>query len=54
MIYYKVVGHLEDREQGTGTFVFNDEQPLEYIERKFEKDQEIFKNIGKKLSEVKQ
>ena len=34
MIYYKVVGHLEDREQGTGTFVFNDEQPLEYIEKK--------------------
>ena len=57
-VYYKVIGHLEDREQGTGTFVFNDEQPLEYIERKFEKklfeaegydaeDIQDFKNSGK-------
>ena len=43
-VYYKIVGHLEDREQGTGTFVFNDEQPLEYIERKFEK--ELFEAEG--------
>ena len=58
MIYYKVIGHLEDREESTGTFVFNDEQPLEYIERKFEKelfeaegydaeDVQDFKNSGK-------
>ena len=35
MIYYKVVGHLEDREQGTGTFVFNDEQPISYLKKMF-------------------
>ena len=57
-VYYKVIGHLEDREESTGTFVFNDEQPLEYIERKFEKelfeaegydaeDVQDFKNSGK-------
>jgi len=58
MIYYKVIGHLEDREQGTGTFVFHEEKTVKYIERKFEKelfeaegydaeDIQDFKNSGK-------
>ena len=50
MIYYKVIGHLEDREESTGTFVFNDEQPLEYIERKFEK--ELFEAEGYDAEDV--
>ena len=58
MIYYKVIGHLEDREESTGTFSFNEEKTVEYIERKFEKelfeaegydaeDVQDFKNSGK-------
>ena len=58
MIYYKVIGHLEDREESTGTFAFNEEKTVEYIERKFEKelfeaegydaeDVQDFKNSGK-------
>ena len=57
-VYYKIVGHLEDDQQQVGTYIFNDEQPLEYIERKFEKelfeaegydaeDVQDFKNSGK-------
>ena len=58
MIYYKVIGHLEDREESIGTFTFNEEKTVEYIERKFEKelfeaegydaeDVQDFKNSGK-------
>ena len=50
MIYYKVIGHLEDREESTGTFVFKDEQPHKYIERKFEK--EIFEAEGYDAEDV--
>ena len=57
-VYYKVIGHLEDREESTGTFTFNEEKTVEYIERKFEKelfeaegydaeDVQDFKNSGK-------
>ena len=57
-VYYTVIGHLEDREESTGTFAFNEEKTVEYIERKFEKelfeaegydaeDVQDFKNSGK-------
>ena len=36
MIYYKVIGHLEDREESIGTFTFNEEKTVEFLERKFE------------------
>ena len=34
-VYYKIIGHLEDDEQVTGAFIFNDEQPISYIEKMF-------------------
>ena len=34
-IYYKIIGHLEDDEQETGNYIFNDEQPVGYIEKLF-------------------
>ena len=57
-VYYKVIWHLEDREESIGTFTFNEEKTVEYIERKFEKelfeaegydaeDVQDFKNSGK-------
>ena len=36
-VYYKIIGHLEDDEQETGTFIFNDEQPIPYIEKMFKR-----------------
>ena len=57
-VYYKVIGHLEDRGDSIGSFTFNEEKTVEYIERKFEKelfeaegydaeDVQDFKNSGK-------
>ena len=37
-IYYKIIGHLEDDQQETGTYIFNDEQPVGYIEKMFRSD----------------
>ena len=37
-IYYKIIGHLEDDQQETGTYIFNDEQPVDYIEKMFRSD----------------
>ena len=37
-VYYMVIGHLEDREEGKCWFNFNEEKTVEYIERKFEKE----------------
>ena len=34
-VYYKIIGHLEDDEQETGTFIFNNEQPIPNIEKMF-------------------
>ena len=34
-VYYKIIGHLEDQEQEVGTYIFNDEQPIGYIEKMF-------------------
>ena len=50
MIYYKVIGHLEDREESIGTFTFNEEKTVEYIERKFEK--ELFEAEGYDAEDV--
>ena len=36
-VYYKIVGHLEDDQQEVGTYIFNDEQPTSYIEKKFKR-----------------
>ena len=32
-IYYKIIGHLQDDEQEIGNYIFNDEQPIDYIEK---------------------
>ena len=37
-VYYKIIGHLEDDQQETGTYIFNDEQPVDYIEKMFRSD----------------
>ena len=37
-VYYKIIGHLEDDQQETGTYIFNDEQPVGYIEKMFRSD----------------
>ena len=37
-VYYKIIGHLEDDEQEVGTYIFNDEQPVDYIEKMFRSD----------------
>jgi len=29
-VYYKIIGHIEDNEQETGTYIFNDEKPISY------------------------
>ena len=34
-VYYKIIGHLEDQEQEIGNFIFNDEQPTDYLEKMF-------------------
>jgi len=34
-VYYKIIGHLQDDEQEIGTYIFNDEQPIDYIEKMF-------------------
>ena len=34
-VYYKIIGHLEDDEQEVGAYIFNDEQPIGYIEKMF-------------------
>ena len=36
-VYYKIIGHLEDDQQEVGTYIFNDEQPTPYIEKKFKR-----------------
>ena len=35
MIHYLVIGHACDEEQYSHLMFFNDEQPTEYIEKKF-------------------
>ena len=37
-VYYKVVGHLEDDQQEVGSYIFNDVQPVDYIEKMFRSD----------------
>ena len=34
-VYYKIIGHLEDDEQEVGTYLFNDEKPIDYLEKMF-------------------
>ena len=49
-VYYKVIGHLEDREESTGTIVFNEVITVEFIVRKFEN--ELFEAEGYDAEDV--
>jgi hypothetical protein len=41
-VYYKIIGHLEDDGQETGTFIFNDEQPTSHAS--IQRLEEMFKS----------
>ena len=49
-VYYKIIGHLEDDEQETGTFIFNDEQPIPYIEKMFKS--QLLLNSGMNFDDI--
>jgi hypothetical protein len=50
-VYYKIIGHLEDQEQEVGTFIFDDEQPTNYIEKMF--SQNLLLNSGYDSNDIK-